>query len=256
VGKEATDEKKENKMITRKPTAQEKSVFRDFERRVIDGRKTIEGFLGACACLSMIEEWRQKAVKKGLIAGGFLPPVFTAGTVKKCKKYTERWNKLEKALSDLQSDQAGFQVVRTPEGKLDLNVIEYEQEKVSGLGAFPLYVVVAGVILITFAISYVMKLRYDNQEKARKMKLKITKIDQEMAKAPPGARSSYERMKKTPEYTQKAGLLDRVSQGFGALAGLALAVLGVMAFSAFTEKRKQNPIYEWPLFLHYIPGKK
>jgi hypothetical protein len=238
-------------MIARDPTRSEMQVFKRFENEVISGRRTIEAFIGGKALLALTEEWRAKAVKDGLIPGGLLPPIFTPGDLNDTQAQIKKWNDAEETLFDLNMGRVGFQVVTRPDGKKDLNIVSY-LENIQGLSGWPVYVIVAGAVLITFAITYISKLKLENNEKARQAKLKLASIDEKIAmEGSPAAQQSYAQFKKSPNYTQKKSLLDRMGEGFGAVAGLALAVVAALAFSKFGESPKSNPITNGPLYLFH-----
>lgn len=202
----------------------ELAVFRKFERSVIDGRDAIAAYLAACSCMAQLEQLRRAMVAEGTISGATLPVLFSDVQIAQAQTRAEKWNQIEIALDGLKSGRFGYQVVRDRDGNLDLNV--YEPPELAGL---PFILMAVGAAVIIGAIITVVAMVNANKSDARKLRRDLANLNAKMSQMDPVVARRFENLQKSTNFTQEKSIWDRLKEGLGGAAGVALLVVaGIM----------------------------
>lgn len=221
-------------MIEREPTPHELAVFKKYEKAIFNGRTAMDGFLGAAACMGMIEKWRLNQVKTGMIPADFFPVMFSAARIEEAKKRAAAWNILENGLAGLISRKFGFQVRPNKAGQPDIDIFMRSEP---ALGALPVVLLVIGASVVIGGILTALALRNSNLKDARDMKKELAFLNQRMAAAPPPVRDAFRQLQNSKDYKQQKTLWDSIKEGItGALTVGLLAIAGAYLLRSRDQK--------------------
>lgn len=229
-------------MIERDPTREEMAVFERYKRTVENGRAAMQGYLGACACMGMIEKWRENQIKTGMLSSDFLPPAFSVAKIEQAKDRAGHWNVLENGLNGLENKRFGFQVAPNKYGQMDINI--YMRSEPAMLGG-PVVLVVIGASVVIAGIVTALAIEKANQDNARDMKKELAFLNQRMAAAPPPVRDAFKQLQKSTDFREQKSLWDQIGKGLGNALGIGLLVLA--GWEIFKKQTKINPAIAGPI---------